>query len=115
MMLCKLLCLDCTKMLNFIYFIIMYLFKPREKSKLNKITYPNFHYMYKISASRIQVIILTKFAKSLASEKGIKMSKTINFSGQRPESTYFPAVARPAKTRFLAFDAEKFYTLLVHK
>ena len=37
------------------------------------------------------------------------------FSGLRPESTYFPDAARPAKTYFLATAAEKFYTTLGHK
>ena len=37
------------------------------------------------------------------------------FSGQWPERTYFPAVARPAKTCFLATVAEKSYTKLGHK
>ena len=32
----------------------------------------------------------------------------INYPGQRPESTYFPAATRPAKTCFLATDADKF-------
>ena len=33
----------------------------------------------------------------------------------RPESTYFPDAARPAKTYFLATATQKFYTTLGHK
>ena len=43
-----------------------------------------------------------------------KSLKYIIFSGFRPESTYFPDAARPAKTCFLATYAEKFYTTLSH-
>ena len=44
-----------------------------------------------------------------------KCSRLIFFSGLRPEITYFPDAAHPAKTCFLATAAKKFYTTLGHK
>ena len=44
----------------------------------------------------------------------IKRSKNCFFV-LRPESTYFPDAARPAKTYFLATVTKKFYTTLGHK
>ena len=46
--------------------------------------------------------------------RSFECQKTI-FSVLRPESTYFPDAARPAKTYFLATVAEKFFTILGHK